>query len=228
MSSVVYFVSVGDHIKIGFTSNLKARLQAIGCGTPKELTLIATVPGGRALEMAVHSRLAAHRVKGEWFADCTEVRSEIERLGACVANGDEAKSPEPPARPEPTAPPPAAPFTQTSLDTLSSIQARFKALIDADVIKRFIEVRRCEIDQGLPRGKLAATVLGGKGRSAKFRQAFDSLCTSHDKFGRLLNEAHLRVFDDRPLDDIEAAAHDLVAGVESAFAAFTSRAGHAQ
>lgn len=79
MSGVVYFVSDGNAIKIGTTKQLSARLSQMQGGNPTKLVVLATVEGSFAHERAVHQELAEHRIKGEWFADCQQVRAAVER-----------------------------------------------------------------------------------------------------------------------------------------------------
>lgn len=62
--SVVYFIRMGDLIKIGFTSDLKKRVQGLS------LTMghvVATIPGASYLEAQLHERFAKLREHGEWF-----------------------------------------------------------------------------------------------------------------------------------------------------------------
>lgn len=94
----VYFVECAGRIKIGFSNNVKARLQQLSTGAPGKLNLVATIPGPHRLERAIHRHLKAHRVKGEWFDDCAEVRAAIDDL---VRNGPAAIAyvHEEPARP---------------------------------------------------------------------------------------------------------------------------------
>ena len=61
-SPVVYFARMGiDHIKIGTSANLTARMQAFYLGL-RDVLLI--VPGGHAVEARYHSRFAALGVGG--------------------------------------------------------------------------------------------------------------------------------------------------------------------
>lgn len=62
--SVVYFIRMGDMIKIGYTSDLIRRVQQLS------LTMghvLATVPGASFLEQQMHDKFAALREHGEWF-----------------------------------------------------------------------------------------------------------------------------------------------------------------
>lgn len=60
--SVVYYMRLGPLVKIGWTTNLEGRREAIN---PQEV--MATEPGGRDVERKRHQEFAALRVHGEWF-----------------------------------------------------------------------------------------------------------------------------------------------------------------
>ena len=94
--STVYFVRRDCFIKIGVTTNLKARLASLSMGgvrVPKGMklgpvTLLATMPGNRANESYLHGRFAAHRVGDtEWFYPHPEVIAFIEGLQGFVRDG---------------------------------------------------------------------------------------------------------------------------------------------
>jgi hypothetical protein len=70
--SVVYYVRIGDLIKIGTTVNMKARMGAL---VPDEI--LATEPGDQNLEAMRHKQFAGLRVKGERFRDVPELRNHI-------------------------------------------------------------------------------------------------------------------------------------------------------
>lgn len=57
--SQVYYVKIHDHVKIGYTINLKARCQGLRVDTD---AVLATEPGGRALESERHRQFAAERL----------------------------------------------------------------------------------------------------------------------------------------------------------------------
>jgi hypothetical protein len=61
-SDVVYYMRLGNRIKIGCTSNLTERLSAIN---PEEL--MVTEPGHRQLEFERHCQFRELRTHGEWF-----------------------------------------------------------------------------------------------------------------------------------------------------------------
>lgn len=60
--SVVYYMRLGDLVKIGWTTNLQRRRDVIN---PQEV--MATEPGGRQVELRRHRQFDDLRVHGEWF-----------------------------------------------------------------------------------------------------------------------------------------------------------------
>lgn len=60
---LVYYILFGNRIKIGITSSLRSRLDSL----PRGLRVLATEPGGRAVERERHEQFADCRVGGEWF-----------------------------------------------------------------------------------------------------------------------------------------------------------------
>lgn len=76
-ASVVYFISDGEAVKIGISKNPTKRLAQLQTGHPRRLSILATLPGGADEEMQLHGRFREHRLHGEWFGDCPEIRSYI-------------------------------------------------------------------------------------------------------------------------------------------------------
>jgi len=74
--SVVYFIQAetGGPIKIGTALDVSKRIAMLQTGNPEQLVVLHTFPGQRDLESALHATLREHRIRGEWFADCPEVR----------------------------------------------------------------------------------------------------------------------------------------------------------
>lgn len=67
-------------IKVGFTTNVKARIQHLRPASPDRLRLLGVIPGDQGVERQVHRNLGAHRLVGEWFAgDSPEVQAEVSR-----------------------------------------------------------------------------------------------------------------------------------------------------
>jgi hypothetical protein len=65
--SVVYFVLIGQAIKIGFTTKLRERLKWLQKASAAKIELIAAIPGDRELEQQFHRELSSARITGEFF-----------------------------------------------------------------------------------------------------------------------------------------------------------------
>ena len=66
----VYFIkdeSTG-FVKIGYSDKPNKRLKSLQTSSANKLTLVHAVEGDKALESALHTRFATHRVRGEWFS----------------------------------------------------------------------------------------------------------------------------------------------------------------
>lgn len=63
----VYFVYSAGLVKIGFSTNWRARTDAVcqGCADYAELIMVMT--GGRDLEQGYHTLFHEYRHQGEWF-----------------------------------------------------------------------------------------------------------------------------------------------------------------
>ena len=73
--SRVYFVQSGNRIKIGTSVDPERRVKQFSLTTEH---LIATMPGGRAEEAAVHQAFAKWRIPGtEWFRDNPDLQDYI-------------------------------------------------------------------------------------------------------------------------------------------------------
>ncbi len=59
---------IGGPVKIGVARNPRERHYTLQIANPREISLLAAFPGTQKLEKLTHRFLAAHRVRGEWFA----------------------------------------------------------------------------------------------------------------------------------------------------------------
>lgn len=76
---MIYFIEAEglNRVKIGYVANdsgLEPRLRTIQCYCPVPAKLVGVLDGDQSLERNLHSRLAKHRVVGEWFAMELEVK----------------------------------------------------------------------------------------------------------------------------------------------------------
>lgn len=77
IGEVVYYMRVGNRVKIGTSANLDLRLKTIN---PEEL--MATEPGGTGHERHRHAQFQALRTHGEWFRLEGALAEHIEKLRA--------------------------------------------------------------------------------------------------------------------------------------------------
>jgi hypothetical protein len=65
----VYFVQSGTKgdIKIGYSINVKKRVQTLKTAMPEGIKLIGFITGDSALEKALHWKFRTLRKNGEWF-----------------------------------------------------------------------------------------------------------------------------------------------------------------
>ncbi|HEY8593294.1 MAG TPA: GIY-YIG nuclease family protein [Sphingomicrobium sp.] len=64
----VYFVGApGGEIKIGYSVDLRRRRNELQVGSSKKVQVLASVPGGREEEAAMHLRFRHLHLRGDWF-----------------------------------------------------------------------------------------------------------------------------------------------------------------
>jgi hypothetical protein len=73
---VVYYVQIGDVIKIGTTQNLRSRL----AGYPPNRRFLGSEPGGYELEQQRLAEFTADRICGEWFHPSAAITAHVRRL----------------------------------------------------------------------------------------------------------------------------------------------------
>lgn len=72
----IYYLQVGDMVKIGTTVNLPSRLKTY----PPNRLLLATEPGGHRLEQQRHRMFRADCIQGEWFRPSAELLAHMESI----------------------------------------------------------------------------------------------------------------------------------------------------
>lgn len=63
----VYFMKMGDYIKIGWSAWPESRRASLQTSTPYDIIILGAFPGPQQSEGIVHRLFAMHRHKGEWF-----------------------------------------------------------------------------------------------------------------------------------------------------------------
>lgn len=77
----LYAVERGSHlVKIGYSRNPDQRLTTMQTGEHQHLKLLGVLQGTRAEEVALHRRLIASQVRGEWYRRTPEVRGFLATL----------------------------------------------------------------------------------------------------------------------------------------------------
>jgi hypothetical protein len=77
--SVVYIVRIGKFVKIGFSTNLPARLKTSRTSNP-DVQLQLAIPGDRALETRLHSLLQEERILREVFRDGGRIQLFVDHV----------------------------------------------------------------------------------------------------------------------------------------------------
>jgi hypothetical protein len=78
---MIYFAIAPDgRIKIGTSRNVEERLEQISAYLASPMALLGSIEGSHPLERRIHEYLAEHRIAGEWYRDCPEVRRTIRNL----------------------------------------------------------------------------------------------------------------------------------------------------
>lgn len=80
----VYYIRSEDsgRVKIGWSSNVPARLKSLQRASASRLTLLYSEPGTGRDEANLHERFRAHRVHGEWFEPSADLLAHIKQRKA--------------------------------------------------------------------------------------------------------------------------------------------------
>lgn len=79
----VYFMTDGDHIKIGYTSgDVQRRLHQLNTGSPSQLYLLGYIEGTKKMEHELHVKFGNERLRmnGEWFDGSPELIEYINEI----------------------------------------------------------------------------------------------------------------------------------------------------
>lgn len=90
----VYFMKAGNVVKIGFTTNPRARLHSLQTGCADPAIIVKIVEGTRRKERYFHKRFEIYRLKGEWFDLRGMLAKYLERCISPVALPTPKQQPE--------------------------------------------------------------------------------------------------------------------------------------
>ena len=86
MTGFCYAMLSGEAVKIGYSTNPRARASQVRCNTPADVDLVGYIPGTVEDERAIHARLSEWRISGEWFRLEGNVADFVESVrGKCIA-----------------------------------------------------------------------------------------------------------------------------------------------
>lgn len=80
----VYFLQIGDRVKIGTSSKPLIRVREIAASLPGPVKRVVIVEGGRRDELRLHDRFKAYRTGGEWFVASRPI---LLTIGRCASAG---------------------------------------------------------------------------------------------------------------------------------------------
>lgn len=75
--SFVYFISVRDFIKIGWSENWKSRVANMQTSNPEPIKVLLVLSRPKSFEAEMHKQFASASSRGEWFKDGSEIRAFI-------------------------------------------------------------------------------------------------------------------------------------------------------
>jgi hypothetical protein len=75
----IYFFECHGYIKIGQSRDWKRRFNQIATNTPFAVTALLVEADRFAYEASLHKKFKAHHARGEWFHDCEEIRTYIDK-----------------------------------------------------------------------------------------------------------------------------------------------------
>jgi hypothetical protein len=226
--SVVYFIGCAGRIKIGVTKNLKSRVGALQTSAPDKLAVIAIAPGSTRLERDLHEKLRPHRLTGEWFNDCEEVRGAIAET---VAATDGIFDPDIRVQVRPLPPQqivaasPAPDEDWSSIDLMLEAHRvaskRFGEFIDSVVLKDMGTARKLERKLGLESGSIIKKIYQCEDPGELHYSTLVNLNRLHEKLIKAGDRVTLAIVnqDFAAADGLARAAEVLMESGEKAFAA---------
>lgn len=76
----IYVLRSDNLLKIGFTDDIRGRVQSIISMIPVPVEFVGHMPGGREVEAHFHHIFRESRFSGEWFVETAEMRLAFEAI----------------------------------------------------------------------------------------------------------------------------------------------------
>lgn len=136
---VIYYMRIGNRVKIGWSTNLPGRLATIN---PEEL--MAVEPGGRAVECHRHAEFSYLRTHGEWFRLASPLVEHIASLRTAAKT-----------EPLPESQPGSAPriTADDAEQLLSTADASSHAGVTVAAIRKWVQRGHLKVAARDPRGR---------------------------------------------------------------------------
>lgn len=76
----IYVLRSDNLVKIGFSDDLRSRVQSVIAAVPVPVEFVGHMPGGREVEAHLHSVFASSLFAGEWFVETDEMRALFDTI----------------------------------------------------------------------------------------------------------------------------------------------------
>lgn len=76
----IYVIGFAGYIKIGWSTDIRSRIDALQLGVPETLKVYGIIFGDRRTEPTLHRRFTAQRLRGEWFRYEGELKIWVDDL----------------------------------------------------------------------------------------------------------------------------------------------------
>jgi len=207
MKGKVYFVACADRIKIGYSTDIMKRMRSFATASALKFDFICDVPGTKAFEKAIHQKMNAHRIHGEWFADCPELRDLI---AAVKQDGYAAIGFVEPTPAEKRDAPPKIERLPPQIKQPVNLQSPFRVVFDRlnSAIDKYVGESVCTIRErekklGLTPGTLINKTFDGYWTPHRGAMALAMVKATVDAVEALASELKDSCFSDDPLEHEE-------------------------
>ena len=80
---MIYFLKENSRygkVKIGYSNNIKKRLESLQVANSNELLVLLVANGGQRAEKGLHHKFKSLRVRGEWYKPAPELMKFIDEI----------------------------------------------------------------------------------------------------------------------------------------------------
>lgn len=79
---MIYVAKTKNFVKIGYSTNVKRRINQLQSANPEPVELVDSIPGTLELERSIHDKLSPYRCEGgnEWYRMTPEVVNFVNNI----------------------------------------------------------------------------------------------------------------------------------------------------